>query len=98
MRFLRDFFIAEPIKLKSGIGTQNWMLIDIAGSKVILGTMLDNMAQKPLFYNRFWSFFFGQTPLRNSIAMATPKIPGDQKLLESVCYMLKLKLTRFQLL
>ena len=23
--------------------------------------------------------FFGQAPLRNSIAMAAPKIPGDQK-------------------
>ena len=29
---------------------------------------------------------FGQTPLGNSIAMATPKVPGDQKLLERVCY------------
>ena len=40
---------------------------------------------------------FGQTPLRNSVAMATPKIPGDQKLFERVCYMLKLKMTQFQL-
>ena len=40
---------------------------------------------------------FGQTPLRNSVAMATPKIPGDQKLFERVCYMLKLKVTKFQL-
>ena len=29
--------------------------------------------------------------------MATPKVPGDQKLLERVCYMLKLKVTKFQL-
>ena len=27
---------------------------------------------------------FGQTPLRNSIAMATPKAPGDPKLFERV--------------
>ena len=41
--------------------------------------------------------FFVQTPLRNNAAMATPKTPGDQKLFESVCYMLKLKVTKFQL-
>ena len=41
--------------------------------------------------------FFGQTHLRNSIAMATNKIRGDQKLFEMVCYMLKLKVTKFQL-
>ena len=35
-------------------------------------------------------------PLRNSIAMATPKVPGDQKLFERVCYMLVLKVTKFQ--
>ena len=29
--------------------------------------------------------------------MATPKIPGDLKLFEMVCYMLKLKVTKFQL-
>ena len=40
---------------------------------------------------------FGQTPLRNSIAMATSKIPVDQKLFERMCFMLKLKVTKFQL-
>ena len=40
---------------------------------------------------------FGQMPLRNRIAMVTPKVPGDQKLFERVCYMLKLKVTKFQL-
>ena len=30
--------------------------------------------------------------------MATAKVPGDQKLFERVCYMLKLKVTKFQLL
>ena len=29
--------------------------------------------------------------------MATSKVPGDQKLFESVNYMLKLKVTKFQL-
>ena len=36
-------------------------------------------------------------PLRNSIAMAATKVPGDQKLFERVCYMLKLNVTKFQL-
>ena len=47
--------------------------------------------------NRYFTSLFGQTPLKNSIAMATPKVPGDQKLFERVCYMLKLKVTKFQL-
>ena len=50
-----------------------------------LGTISDNMAQKPLSYDHFWRFF-GQTPLGNDVAMATPKIPGDQKLFERVGY------------
>ena len=50
-----------------------------------LGTISDNMAQKLLFYAHFWRFF-GQTPLENNVAMATPKIPGDQKLFGRVCY------------
>ena len=40
---------------------------------------------------------FVQTPLRNRVIMATPKAPGDQKLFERVCYMLKLKVIKFQL-
>ena len=39
----------------------------------------------------------GQTPLGNNVAMATPKVPGDQKPFERVCHMLKLKVTKFQL-
>ena len=52
----------------------------------------DNMTQ-----NHYFSWLFVHMPLKNSIAMATPKVPGDQKLFERVCYMLKLKLTKFQL-
>ena len=95
MRFLGNFFIFQTIKLKFGTGIQHWMLILIFGSKVVLGTISDNMTQKPLFYARFWRFF-GQTPVRNSVVMATHKAPGDQKLFERVCYMLKLKVTKFQ--
>ena len=29
--------------------------------------------------------------------MATPKVPGDQKLFEGRCYMLKLKVKKFRL-
>ena len=39
---------------------------------------------------------FDQMTLRKSIVMATPKDPGEQKLFERVCYMLKLKVTKFQ--
>ena len=60
---------------------------------MVLGTISDNMTQ-----NHYFTSLFGQTPLRNSVAMATPKAPGDKKLFERVCYMLKLKVTKFQLL
>ena len=45
---------------------------------MVSGTISDNMIQKPLFY----VIFCGQMPLRYSFAMATPEIPGDQKLFE----------------
>ena len=45
----------------------------------------------------YLTLLFGQTPLSNSFAMATPKVPSDQKLFEKVCYTLILKLTKFQL-
>ena len=69
--------------------TQNWMLILILGSKSCLGDDLGQYDTKPLFY-----VVFCQKPLRNSVAMATPKIPGDQKLFERVCYMLTLPVRR----
>ena len=45
------------------------------------GVISDNMTQKPIFY-----VAFGQTPPRNKVVMATPKVPGDRKLLEKECY------------
>ena len=93
MRFFLNFFISQPIKLKFGTGIQNWMLILIFGSK---SGFADDFGQ----YDTKTTILcplFGQTPLRNSVVMATPKLPGDQKLFERVCYMLKLKLTKFQL-
>ena len=54
---------------------------------MVLGTILDNKYDaKAIVLSPFWHFF-GQMPLRNSIAMATPKIPGDHKLFGKVCYM-----------
>ena len=47
---------------------------------------------------RSFCVILAKTPLRNSVAMATPKIPDDQKLFERVCYTLKLKVTKFSFL
>ena len=69
------------------------MLILIFAQKVVLGTISDNMTHK----NHYFTSLFRQLLLRNSIAMATPKILGDQKPLERVCYMLNLKVTKLQL-
>ena len=44
---------------------------------MVLGTISDNMTQ-----NHYFTLLFGQTPLRNSIAMAIPKVPGDQNYLK----------------
>ena len=93
MSFFRNSFISQPITLKFGTGIQNWMLILIFGSKSGFGNDFEHYETKSIILRRF----FGQTPLRNSIAMATPKVTGDQKLLERVCYMLKLKVNKFQL-
>ena len=69
------------------------MLILIFGSKSGFGDDFGQYDTKTIILHPF----FGQTPLRNSIVMATPEVSGDQKLFERVCYMLKLKLTKFQL-
>ena len=93
MRFFLNFFISQPIKLKFGTGTENWMLIHILGSKSRFEDDFGQYSIKIIILHHF----FGQTPLRNSVAMATPKILGDQKLFERACYMLKLKVTKVQL-
>ena len=58
------------------------MLIHIAVSKSGFRDDFGQYDIKQLFY-----VIFGQTFLKISIAMATPKIPGDQNLFERVCYM-----------
>ena len=63
------------------------MLILIFGSKRGLGDDVGQYDTKTIILRPF----IGKTPFRNSVAMATPKVPGDQKLFERVCYMLKLK-------
>ena len=69
------------------------MLILIFGSKSDLGDDFGQYNTKTIILRPL----FGQTPLRYSVVMATPKVPGDQKLFERACYMLKLKVTKFQL-
>ena len=81
--FVTFLFLCQlSSNLVQGPKSGGWLILQ--AQKVVLGTTSDNMAQKPLFYAYFWRFF-DQTPLRYIIAMATPKIPSDQKLLERVC-------------
>ena len=69
------------------------MLILIFGSKSGFGDDFGQYDTKTIILLPL----FGQTPLRNSIVMATPKVSGDQKLFEMVCYVFRLKVTKFQL-
>ena len=69
------------------------MLILIFGSKSGFGDDFGQYDKK----THYSTSIFGQTPLRNSVVMVTPKVPGDQKLFERVCHMLKLQVTKFQL-
>ena len=73
------------------------MLVHITGSKSGFRDDFEQYDTKTIILRPFLAFFLAQTPLRYSVAMATPKMPGDQKLFERVCYMLKLKVTKFQL-
>ena len=93
MRFFRNFFIPQPIKLKFGTGIQNWMLILFFLPQKVAKGRFQTIWHK----THFFTSLSGQTPLRNSIAMATSKIPVDQQLFERMWYMLKLKVTKFQL-
>ena len=59
------------------------MLILILGSKSGFGDDFRQYDTKIIILRHF----FGQTPLRNRVTMATPKIPGDQKnVLKGVLY------------
>ena len=69
------------------------MLILILSSKSGFGDDFGQYDTKTIILRPF----FVQTPLRNSVVMATPEVPGDQKLFERVCYTLKLTVTKFQL-
>ena len=66
--------------------TQNWMLIHIAGSKSGVRDDFGQYGAKTIVLRPFLALF-GLTPIRNSVAMAAPKIPDDQKLFQRVCYM-----------
>ena len=69
------------------------MLILIFGSKGGLGTISDNMIQSHYFLS-----LLGQTPLRSSVAMATPNVLGHQNLFKRICYTLILKVAKFKLI
>ena len=45
-----NFFISQPIKLKFAQGLKIECLFLSLAHKVVLGTISDNMTQKPLFY------------------------------------------------
>ena len=90
MRFFRNLFISQRISVKFNTVIKNWMLI-LFGLKVVLEKISNNLTQKSLFH------VFGQTTLRNSVTMVTPKVPSDQKLFERVRYTLIRKVTKFQL-
>ena len=70
------------------------MLILIFGSKSGFGDDFKQYDTKTIIFTSL----FGETPLNNSIAMTTTKVPDDQKLFERVCYtLIMLKVTKFQL-
>ena len=73
MRFFCNFFISQPIKLKFDTGLQNWMLTRICGSKCGFKDDFGQYDTKTITLRPL----FGQMSLRNSIVMATPKVPGD---------------------
>ena len=92
MRFSVTFLFLNEFKLKFDTGIQNWMLILIFGSKSGFGDDFGEYdAETIILRHRF-----GQTPLRNSVPMATPKVPGDQKLFERVFFKSIPKVTKFQ--
>ena len=89
----RNFCISHQLRsnLVQGLKIGCWFLF--WAQKVVLGTISDNITQKPLFY----VILLAKRLLEIVLPWATPKIPGDQKLFEKMCYMLKLKVTKFQL-
>ena len=67
------------------------MVILIFGSKSGLRDDFGQYDTKPIVLHRFLAKRLLE------IVLPTPKVLGDQKLLERVSYMLKLKVTKFQL-
>ena len=94
MRFLHNFFNSLQITVKFDTEIQNCMLILIFGSKSGFGGDFGQSDTKTIILCKL---LFGQTPLRNSIAMATTKVPGNQKLFERVSYMFIGKVIKLQL-
>ena len=53
MRFFSNFFTSHRIEATFDTGIQNWMLILIFGSKVVWGTISNDMTQKTIILRRF---------------------------------------------
>ena len=85
MRFFRNFFVSSPIKFKFGTGTQNWMQIHIAISESGFKDDFGQYGVKTVILRPFLPLFRPKAS-SNSVAMATPKIPGDQKLFKKMSY------------
>ena len=69
------------------------MLILTFGSKVVLRTISDNLTQK----NHYFTSLLAKYLLEISVTLATPKVPGDQKLFGMMCYMFIGRLAKVQL-
>ena len=69
------------------------MLIFILSSRSGFGDDFGQYDTKTIILRRFLT-----KSLLEIAFMAIPKVPGDQKLFERVCYTLILKVTKFQLL
>ena len=82
MRLFSNFFISEGIQVKFDTGIQNWMLILIFGSRSCFGDDFGQSDTETIILR----CCLAKTPLRNSVKMGTPKVPGDQKLFERVCH------------
>ena len=91
MRFLVTFLFLNQLSSNFAQGFKIGCRFLPLAQKEVLGTISDNITQRPLFYVRFL------VKRLLEIALSTPKVPGDQKLFEWVRYILKPKVTKFQL-
>ena len=87
MRFYRNFFISQGVKLRFDTGIQNWMLILIFGSKSGFGDDFGQSDTKSIILCGFLA--------KRLLEVALSWQHRDQKLFERVCYTLILNVTTF---